>query len=74
MAVIREEHEETIILAKLGVGTAFGELSLLHGSPRTATMTCLSATTCAILEKDDYNNLLANAEKKKLEDKVDFLA
>ena len=61
-------------MATLGVGACFGELSLLDGRPRTATMKCLTETTCAILSKDDYSNLLLSCEKKKLEFKVEFLA
>ena len=37
-------------------------------------MKCLTETTCAILSKDDYTNLLLNAEKQKIEYKVEFLA
>ena len=74
VAVVREEEGKEVIVVTLGVGACFGELSLLDGRPRTATMVCVTDTTCAVLSKDDYTNLLLSAKKEQLERKVEFLA
>ncbi|MCC6874900.1 MAG: cyclic nucleotide-binding domain-containing protein [Sandaracinaceae bacterium] len=41
----------TVQLAELGRGACLGEVSVLTGSPRTATMTALAATQCMTFEK-----------------------
>ncbi len=41
-------------------GQAFGEMALLTGSRRTATVAALDATECAILEQGDFHALLTH--------------
>ncbi|MBV9146599.1 MAG: Flp pilus assembly complex ATPase component TadA [Acidobacteria bacterium] len=46
------------LVAELGPGKNFGEMSLLTGKPRTATVSATQPTTCAILEQSDFQDLL----------------
>src|SRR5690242_19831085 len=44
-------------LAELGPGQIFGEMSLLTGQPRTASVVALEATTCAVLAREDFERV-----------------
>ncbi len=46
------------LLTEMGPGQNFGEMSLLTGKPRTATVTAMQPTTCAVLEQKDFQELL----------------
>src|SRR5579872_5741412 len=54
------------MIAEIGPGQNFGEMSLLTGKPRTATVTTVHATTCAVLEQPDFQNLLLQFPKMGL--------
>ena len=45
------------LLTELGPGTNFGEMSLLTGKPRSVTVSATQATTCAVLEQKDFQEL-----------------
>ena len=47
-------------LAELGEGKAFGEMALLSGLPRTATIQSAAATDLLEIGKEDFDHLLAN--------------
>lgn len=47
----------------LGSGDYFGELSLITGEPRTATVSASSETSLLILDVSDFRVLLANSPK-----------
>lgn len=49
----------TIYLAKLGEGDFFGEVSMLTGKPRTATITASQRTELLRLDKEKLDNALA---------------
>ncbi len=51
------------LLTELGPGTNFGEMSLLTGKPRTATVMSTQPTTCAVLEQNDFQELLLQFPK-----------
>lgn len=53
----RGERGEHIPLAELGVGDFFGEVSLLTGKPRTATITAKSAVIAIELSKSDVDRI-----------------
>jgi len=49
----------TLYLARLGEGDFFGEVSMLSGKPRTATITASQRTELLRLDKDKLDNALA---------------
>ena len=51
---------KSTVLASLFAGQFFGELSLLDGSPRSATATALKQTTLQALERDDFLAVLSS--------------
>ena len=46
-------------LARLGPGAAFGEMALLSGEPRSATVVAVSDVSTWRIEKQDFDHLLA---------------
>jgi cAMP-dependent protein kinase regulator len=55
----RGERGEHLPLAELGAGDFFGEVSLLTGKPRTATITAKNAVIAIELSKDDVDRISA---------------
>ena len=51
------------LLTELGPGQNFGEMSLLTGKPRTATVSTNQPSTCAVLEQADFHELLMHYPK-----------
>ncbi len=47
-----------LTIATLGVGACFGEMALLTGKPRSATVIAVAATELFVLEKGDFEALL----------------
>lgn len=50
----------------------FGEIGLLLQKPRAATILCLYPSEFAFMERDDFKEVLADVEAKKLAFKVKF--
>jgi CRP-like cAMP-binding protein len=46
------------LLAELGPGQMFGEMALITGKPRTASVTAIEQTSCAVLERADFERAL----------------
>ncbi len=46
------------LLTKLKAGACFGEMALLTGKPRTATVEAIEPAECAVLEREDFEELL----------------
>src|SRR4051812_9425069 len=46
------------VLAELGPGQMFGEMALITGKPRTASVVALEQTGCAVLERSDFERAL----------------
>eukprot|EP00359_Climacostomum_virens_P001318 CAMPEP_0204897990 /NCGR_PEP_ID=MMETSP1397-20131031/1033_1 /ASSEMBLY_ACC=CAM_ASM_000891 /TAXON_ID=49980 /ORGANISM="Climacostomum Climacostomum virens, Strain Stock W-24" /LENGTH=479 /DNA_ID=CAMNT_0052065777 /DNA_START=438 /DNA_END=1873 /DNA_ORIENTATION=+ len=70
-------RKNTIILnevATLEAGSVFGELSLISGQPRVASVQCKDPTYCAVLSRQDYQELLGAYEQQKLNEKIAVLA
>jgi small-conductance mechanosensitive channel/CRP-like cAMP-binding protein len=49
----------TTPIRTIGVGDFFGEMSLLTGDPRSATVTALQETEVLVMDKEDMRHLLA---------------
>jgi type IV pilus assembly protein PilB len=47
-------------LDELQSGQMFGEMALLTGKPRTATVVATEPTTCAVLERGDFEQVLSS--------------
>lgn len=58
---------------KLFSGSTFGELGLLEGKPRSAMIVCSADSEFAIMEKDDYSELLAERDRTRLLRKFEFI-
>jgi type IV pilus assembly protein PilB len=51
------------LLTEMGPGQNFGEMSLLTGKPRTASVSAVQPTTCAVLEQKDFQELFLQYPK-----------
>ena len=51
------------LLSELKAGSCFGEMALLTGKPRAATVGALEPTTCGVLEEADFESLLLSNPK-----------
>jgi type IV pilus assembly protein PilB len=63
---IRKKDPNTgidFLLTEMGTGQNFGEMALLTGKPRTASVTSTQATTCAVLEELEFRDLLLRYPK-----------
>jgi type IV pilus assembly protein PilB len=60
VAVRRRDVDSGVdfVLAELGAGEMFGEMALLTGQPRTASVLALEDTTCAVLERAEFEQAL----------------
>jgi CRP/FNR family transcriptional regulator, cyclic AMP receptor protein len=56
--VITGDNGEEAVLAILGPSDVFGEMALLDGGPRSATVTALEAVETAVLSRTDFIRLL----------------
>jgi type IV pilus assembly protein PilB len=61
VAVRRKDPDTGIdfLLAELESGAMFGEMALLTRKPRTASVVALEATTCAVLQQTQFDEMLA---------------
>jgi type IV pilus assembly protein PilB len=63
---VRKKDPNTSIdflVTELGPGQNFGEMSLLTGKPRSASVIAVQSTTCAILEQAEFRELLIGYPK-----------
>jgi len=60
VAVRRRDKDSGLefTLTELSAGEMFGEMALLTGKPRTATVVALEPTTCAVLERSAFEQVL----------------
>lgn len=64
---------KNIELAILDNGHSFGEVALIEQKPRLATIRCLQDSHFAVLSKKDFNKVLGIIERKKYNEKIQFL-
>ena len=63
--IYQERENKKNVLAILGKGEYFGEMSLLNERCRSATVGCLSAVDVIALKKSDFGILVSNFKKLK---------
>lgn len=56
--IVREEKGKEKTIATLGKSEFFGEMALLTGEPRSASVVTLKETICLELSKEDFNTIL----------------
>jgi hypothetical protein len=56
--VLRGQGADTLVLAELAAGDLFGEMALLTGSPRSATVTALSDLNLWSVSQADFDDLV----------------
>lgn len=56
----KDETSFTRSLAVLGAGDSFGEIALLEGSPRTASIRSISQTECYSLSREGFQGFIAH--------------
>ena len=66
--IIKQFDNKKHTIAKLGEGRSVGEMSLIDGSPRSATVRALSKLNLIVLKREDFNKL--NDEHPKIANKV----
>ncbi|MEW6118062.1 MAG: Crp/Fnr family transcriptional regulator [Nitrospirota bacterium] len=66
-AVLIDEDGDEIVLAHFGKGTFFGELSLLDGKGRSATIVADESSELAVLGRDAFLMILAEDSKIAIE-------
>src|SRR5436190_9008117 len=68
VAVRRRDKDSGLefTLNELTPGQMFGEMALLTGRPRGATVIALEPTTCAILEREDFERVLVERPQLSL--------
>lgn len=60
-------------VAALGPGCVFGELALVNGEPRSATISCWSDCEFLIIKKEDFDAVVKADLKREKDRKVQFL-
>lgn len=58
-----EIRKSSRMVATLGEGECFGEMSLLDDQPRSATVTTASSTTLLVIHRDDFDRVLMSNPK-----------
>lgn len=62
-AVTRAASGKDVLLAIMGPGEIFGEVTLLDGSPRSATVTTLEPSELLVLKREDFLKFLEGSPK-----------
>ncbi|MEW6279845.1 MAG: peptidase domain-containing ABC transporter [Candidatus Eremiobacterota bacterium] len=63
--IVRERDGQTVRLRELREGAFFGELALLYGGERTASVRCLGPTEVFRLDRADFDRLVEEAPEVK---------
>jgi len=58
--VTSSEDGHEVVLSMLGPGMTFGEIALLDGRPRSASVIACQASTIATIDRHGFNQFLAN--------------
>eukprot|EP00347_Sterkiella_histriomuscorum_P015778 403355716 len=69
----KEFSSKNIEISQLGNGQSFGELALIEQKPRMASIRCIQNTHFAVISKQDYIKVLGIIERKKYNERIQFL-
>ncbi|XP_060580848.1 uncharacterized protein LOC132737561, partial [Ruditapes philippinarum] len=70
----RDTGEEGVrTVAFLRKGNSFGELALMHGAKRSATVTCQTNVELLAVSREDFIDIFMHIEKDKEPDHISFL-
>ncbi len=74
---ILESEQSKITVEKtigdLKPGQGFGELSLIYGTPRSATIISVTHSTLFKLDKSSFDKYVKDVYENKLQDQIDFI-
>ncbi|KAI9152535.1 hypothetical protein H9P43_009327 [Blastocladiella emersonii ATCC 22665] len=70
--VFKYENDVRIDLNDLSSGDSFGELALLKGTKRTASVKCTTRTEFFRIDKDDFLDVLKNTAEEDIQSKLEF--
>ncbi|KAL4489282.1 hypothetical protein ABPG72_006346 [Tetrahymena utriculariae] len=72
--IIPNDFSQLMLVKKLKEGKSFGELALIYNKPRLATIKCSKKCTFAVLEKNQYLEILKTAEQRNILKQIDKLS
>ena len=58
LAVVRPSHDSDLVLERLGPGQAFGELAVLNGAARLASVIAIESSETVEVGRDDFERVL----------------
>ncbi|MCP3852327.1 MAG: cyclic nucleotide-binding domain-containing protein [Gammaproteobacteria bacterium] len=59
LEIVKTLDDKEVIISKISEGASLGEMALIDGLTRSATVRAFKASTILILRRDDFNNLLS---------------
>lgn len=59
-------------LTELGPGDSFGEMALMHGTPRSASIVAVELTHCIVLTQDTYIRVVQNMHSYQIQGTTDY--
>ncbi|MSO88880.1 MAG: cyclic nucleotide-binding domain-containing protein [Rhodospirillaceae bacterium] len=60
--VVRKSGSAEVVLARLTRGEIFGEMALIDGKPRTASVRAVDAVTCVLISQSEFRRKLDAAD------------
>jgi CRP-like cAMP-binding protein len=60
-------------VVRLAEGSSFGELALIMAKPRAATVKAVTVTDLAILNKEQFTNIVGKVEEAQINKRLDLL-
>ena len=59
LEIVKTLDDKEVIISKISEGASLGEMALIDGLTRSATVRACKASTILILRRDDFNTLLS---------------
>ena len=71
---IKKGDDPEVKVFEYSAGGAFGELALLHGEPRLATVRCTEDCVLWALDRDTFRKIMMSTGKQDMSQRVEFLS